>query len=203
MSIVAPSQRRLVWPVAIALTCSMVVALLLYLPTRTGSIGSSQSGTAGSIAAPGVKQADWSLQTFPAGGAGVGKLTKADKARLGAQRAPLAALVTEVYDALFLEPAQVNRVLRARFAAPAARQALDSKLGMPSSATEVKIKRRDARVGIHMQGASRAAARVVVAGHALVKGRRVKFHHKAILWLERTRKTWKVIAFDVAQGPRR
>ena len=63
MSIVAPSQRRLVWPVAIALTCSMVVALLLYLPSRTPTIGPSD--TAGSIAAPG--DLDWFKLKLKAG----------------------------------------------------------------------------------------------------------------------------------------
>lgn len=201
MSFVAPSQRRLVWPVAIALSCSMVVALLLYLPSRTTHLSTSE--TPGSIAAPGVTQPAWEMKTFPAGGAGVARLSKASKARIAAQRKPLAALITEVYDALFLEPAALRSVLRAHFIAPAARQALDHKLGLPAAASDVRIKRRVARVGIHMQGASRAAARIVVTGRAAIKGRRARFHHEATLWLERTRKTWKVMAFDVTQGPGR
>ena len=201
MSFVAPSQRRLVWPVAIALTCSMLVALLLYLPSRTSTIGSSD--TPGSIAAPGVAQAAWEMKTFPAGGAGVRRLSKATKARLAAQREPLTALVTSVYDALFLEPARLNSVLRDHFTAAAARQALRAKLGLPASATKVEIKRRSARIGIHMQGASRAAASVLVAGHATVKARKIRFRHDATLWLERSHRTWKVIAFDVTQGPSR
>ena len=201
MSIVAPSQKRLVWPVAIALTCSMVVALLLYLPSRAPTVAPSDASD--SIAAPGVVQVDWDMKTFPAGGAGVRAMSKASKARLTAQREPLVALITQVYDALFLEPARLDEVLRSGFTRPAAKQALAAELGMPRSATEVRIKRRVARVGIHMQGANRAAARVVVAGVATVKGRRAKFHHAATLWMERARKTWKVIAFDVTQGPTR
>ena len=201
MSIVAPSQRRLVWPVAIALTCSMAVALVLYLPSRTPTV--DPSDTAGTIAAPGVVQAAWDMKTFPAGGAGVRRMSKASKARLAAQREPITALITDVYDTLFLEPARASEVLRNGFTRPAAKQALAARFGMPRTATEVKIKRRVAQVGIHMQGANRAAARVVVAGRATIKGRRATFHHAATLWMERVRKTWKVIAFDVTQGPTR
>ena len=198
MSIVAPSQKRLVWPVAIALSCSMVVALLLYLPTRATI---DTSGGPATIAAPGVVQAAWDVKAFPAGGAGVDRLTKTDKKHIAAQREPLAALITHLYDALFLQPDRLEGVLRTSFTAPAAKRAASAKLGLPARASEVRTKRRVARVGIHMQGATRAAARVVVAGRAVVQGRAAKFKHEATLWLERNRKTWKVIAFDVIQGP--
>ena len=198
MSIVAPSQRRLVWPVAIALTCSMVVALLLYLPTRT----TPTSDPVGSVAAPGVAQADWELKVFPAGVAGSKGLTKKVKARIAAQRTPLNALVTEVYDALFLEPGRAEAVIRDRFSRDAGR-ALGSKIGLPKGADDVQIKRRIARVGIHVQGATRAAARVTVTGLATVKNRKVRFEHSASLWLERSHRAWKVIGYDVIQGPKR
>ena len=197
MSLVAQSQRRLVWPVAIALTCAMLVALLLYLPTRTPPVGSS-----GSIAAPGVTQAAWEIQTFPAGAAGAGRFSKADKERFRAQRVRVATLVEDVYDAFFLTPATRQRVVAEHFSKPAAARVTKAKLGVPTGVSGVQIKRREARIGIYADGANRAAARVVVAGIATAKGRKARFRHAATLWLERTGGSWQVIAFDVTQGPR-
>ena len=194
MSIVAPSQRRLVWPVAIALTLAMLIALLLYLPNRAEIV------TPATIAAPGVTQADWDVNAFPAGGDGVGELSKKATERYKAQRAPLASLIHDVYDALFLSPAGTKRVIQHRFAADAARQALASKIGLPSGVEEVQITKRLARVGIHVQGATRAAARVAIAGTATKNGRKARFEHNSVLWLERDKGEWKVIAFDVTQG---
>ena len=196
MSIVAPNQRRLVWPIAIALCLVMLIALLIYLPTRSPDIG-----VPGTIAAPGVTQADWDVNAFPAGGDGVGALSKKQTERYEAQREPLASLIRDVYDALFLSPAGAKRVLQHRFARDAARQALASKIGLPAGAKDVHITKRLARVGIHVQGATRAAARVAIAGTAMKNDRKARFEHTSVLWLERQKGTWKVIAFDVTQGP--
>ena len=38
---------------------------------------------------------------------------------------------------------------------------------------------------------------------ALVGGRDFKVRHRSQLWLERTKKGWKVIAFDIDQRPMR
>lgn len=198
MSIVAPSQRRLVWPVAIALTCSMLVALLLYLPTRTPTVEGPDS-----VAAPGVRQADWEVRVFPAGVAGGGKLTKATKDRVAAQRERVSTVIKDVYDALFLNPDRLKGVLARGFTRAAAAGAARAKIGLPAGAGEVHIKRRVARVGIHVRGVDRAAARVAVFGTAEVKGRPIRFEHVASLWLERSDGAWKVIGFDVVQGPQK
>jgi hypothetical protein len=198
MSFVAPSQRRLVWPVAIALAATMLVALSLYLPTRTPSVDTSDP-----IAAPGVAQADWEVKVFPAGVAGTGKLTKSMKARIAAQREPLNALLREVYDSTFLAPSEMKAAIGRHFSKAAAAQALGSKIGLPRGAREVQIEQRSARVGIHVQGASRAAAHVKITGRATVDGRALRFEHDASLWLERAKTDWQVIGFDVVQGPKK
>ena len=197
MSIVASNQRRLVWPVAVALAAGMAYALFLYLPTRTPSTTPSRT-----VAAPGVHQADWDLTTFPAGGVGVGHLSHKAKARIKAQRDPLVALVTDVYDAMFLEPDRAEQVVHARFAPKAGASALSKRIGLPPGVADVKITKRLARIGIYVQGADTAAARVKVAGTATRDGKRSAFKHRSTLWLERSHHDWKIIGFDVSQGPR-
>lgn len=198
MSVVAPSQRRLVWPVSIALTALMVYALNLYLPTR-----SPVSSVPRTLAPPGVEQAQWQVKTFPAGGAGIGRIGNKAKARVKAQRQPLALLVQDVYDAMFLEPSRAEQVVRERFEAAAGSTALAKKIGLPASLEEVKITKRTAQVGISMAGAETAAARVKVVGTVKKDGRQTDFKHRSTLWLERSHKTWKIIGFDVSQGPLR
>jgi hypothetical protein len=187
----------LVWPVSVALAAAMVYALFLYLPTRTPS-----TSTPHSVAAPGVHQADWKLATFPAGGVGTGHLSKQAKARVKAQREPLVALVEDVYDAMFLAPDNAQKVVHERFEAAAGASVLAKKIGLPAGVEEVKITKRSARIGIYVQGAKTAAARVKVIGSAVKNGHRSAFKHESTLWLERTDRAWKIIGFDVSQGPK-
>jgi len=198
LSVVASSQRRLVWPVAVALTAAMVYALFLYLPTRT----SSTTSVPRTLAPPGVAQADWEVRTFPAGGAGVGHMGAKAKAQVKAQREPLALLVRDVYDAMFLEPGRAKQVVRARFEAAAGSTALAKKIGLPPGLEEVQIKKRSARIGISVVGAKTAAASVKVSGTVMKDGHRTAFKHRSTLWLDKTKSTWKIIGFDVSQGPR-
>ncbi len=197
MSLVAPSQRRLAWPVAVALLAAAGLSLALYLPNRPQPTTAAPE----TVAAPGVVQAAWDVNSFPAGGKGVRHLSKKAKERLGKQREPLATLIKNVYDAMFLQPAALKQAIRANFAADAARRALDRHIGLPSGVEKVKLGRRTAKVGIHVQGASRAAASVVISGSAAKKDQKTRFRHRSTLWLERHGGKWKVIAFDVTQGP--
>ncbi len=199
MSVVAPNQRRLVWPISLALTAVSAIALVLYLPTRT----TETTQPTETVAAPGVIQPSWRIRAFPAGGMGVPHLPKKARARVRAQQQPLAALVEDVYDALFLQPGRLPAAVRGRFAAGAGSTLLARKVGLPRDATDVHIRRREARVGISVRGANQAAARVEIAGKAKSSGRPIKFLHESTLWLERVRGSWKVIAFDLRQGPRR
>jgi hypothetical protein len=75
--------------------------------------------------------------------------------------------------------------------------------GVPEGAKEVRTLRRTARVTIQATSAKRAAASVTVIARGMVDGRDFKFRHRSELWLERTKKGWKVIAFDIDQRPMR
>lgn len=75
--------------------------------------------------------------------------------------------------------------------------------GVPEGAKEVRTLRRTARVTIQATTAKRAAASVTVIARGMVDGRDFKIRHRSELWLERTKKGWKVIAFDIDQRPMR
>jgi hypothetical protein len=198
VSVVVPSPKRLVWPVAICLCLVTAGAVAIYLPSRETTIPDSPA-----IVDPALPQAKWEVRTFPAGGAGVGKLSKREKASVNAQRERLSIFVRDVFDALFLTPTELRPVLKQRFTAAAASSLLDSRIGLPDQTTKVQIKKRSARVGVHVDSARRAAARVAIAGTGMNRGRKVRFSHKATLWLERAKGTWRVIGFDVKQNARR
>lgn len=200
MSVVIPTPKRLVWPIAIGLVLVAAAAVAVYLPMRESVIPTDEPVI---VADPALPQAKWEVRTFPAGGAGVGKLNKREKAAVGVQRERLSTLVKDVFDTLFLAPSEVRSVLKKRFTPPAAKSLLGSRIGLPDKTSNVQIKRRSARVGVHVDSARRAAARIAIAGKGINRGRKVRFSHDATLWLERKKGTWKVIAFDVKQNARR
>ena len=149
-----------------------------------------------------TKVADWELAIYPAGVAGTGKLTRKAKARVKAQRQPLAALIRDVYDGLFVDPTKLANAVGSHVE-KAAGAALLRDAGLPKDLDEIEITARKARVGISVAGAKNAAAKVKIAGVATKNGRKTGFKHKATLWLERAHHEWKVIAFDLKQGPKR
>ena len=200
MSVVIPTPKRLVLPIAIGLVLIAAAGVAVYLPMRESVIPSEAPVT---VADPALPQAKWEVNTFPAGGAGVGKLNKREKAAVKAQRERLSSLVKDVFDAVFLTPSEVRSVLKKRFTPLAARSLLGSRIGLPDKTSNVQIKKRSARVGIHVDSARRAAAKVAIAGKGMNRGRKVRFSHDATLWLERKKGAWKVIAFDVKQNARR
>ena len=200
MSVVIPTPKRLVLPIAIGLVLIAAAGVAVYLPMRESVIPPEAPVT---VADPALPQAKWEVNTFPAGGAGVGKLNKREKAAVRAQRERLSSLVKDVFDAVFLTPSEVRSVLKQRFTPLAARSLLGSRIGLPDKTSNVQIKKRSARVGIHVDSARRAAAKVAIAGKGMNRGRKVRFSHDATLWLERKKGAWKVIAFDVKQNARR
>jgi hypothetical protein len=197
VSVVIPNPKRLVWPVAICLCLLAAGFAAVYLPTREAAIPAAPA-----IVDPALPQAKWEVTTFPAGGAGVGKLSKREKASVTAQRDRLSKLVKDVFDALFLAPKDLRSVLKQRFTAAASSSLLGSRIGLPDETSNVQIRKRAARVGVHVDSARRAAARVTIAGKGTNRGRKVRFSHEATLWLERAKGTWRVIAFDVKQKAR-
>ena len=151
------------------------------------------------VAAPAVEQADWRVEYAAEGR--FGKLTDAQKARYAAQREKVAALVQNIYDGIFLEPTRLNDVLKTSFSAAAAGSIHTDKLGFPNGATEVRTIKRRAHVALDAQTADFAIGRIEVVAEATVDDRTVDVAHKSTLWLERADAGWKVIAFDLEQGP--
>jgi hypothetical protein len=71
-------------------------------------------------------------------------------------------------------------------------------------ANEVQFKRRRAWIGVEGRNARSAVATVLlnVTGR-LDDEERFWVQHHATLWLQRSKGSWKVIGFDITQGPRR
>jgi hypothetical protein len=146
----------------------------------------------------GVEQAAWKVSFSRAGTSG--KLSKRAVTRLRAQRPRLTTAVRAASDAMFLgggAPAS------SYFRGPARGAFRRSNAGAPEGAKEVRTLRRAARVTIQATTARRAAASVTVIARGVVGGRDFKVRHRSQLWLERTNKGWKVIAFDIDQRPMR
>lgn len=151
------------------------------------------------VAAPAVEQAPWKMEYSAEGR--FGKLTKAQRDSYANQKANVAALITGIYDAIYLEPARLAQVIESSFSGDAARSLKAKGLSFPSGATEVKTTRRRARIALDAQKANLAVGRVTVYATAAVDERTVDIEHRSTLWLELADGDWKVIAFDVEQGP--
>jgi hypothetical protein len=165
-----------------------------------GSPGAGEGSTARvSSAEASIPQAEWKIAVHPSGNSG--KLGKLRAKRIRAQRPATRELIRRVYDGVFLAPAARRKdVLKSYFAGRAAAEFANT-AGVPEGATEVTTTVRKADVGIDAAGAQRAAAVVVVRAHGRLGARSFGLLHRATLWLERSKGSWGVIAFDVRQRP--
>jgi len=165
-----------------------------------GSAGAGE-GAGFRISSPeaSIPQAKWKITVHPSGNSG--KLGKIRAKRIRAQRPTTRKLIRRVYDGVFLAPpAQRRDVLQRYFNGRAAAKFADT-AGVPDRATEVTTTVRKADVGIDAAGARRAAAVVVVRAHGRLGPRSFGLLHRATLWLERSKGSWNVIAFEVRQRP--
>jgi hypothetical protein len=153
------------------------------------------------VAAPAIEQAQWKIEYAAEGR--FGKLTKTQRESYANQKENVAALITGIYDAIYIEPAQLAKVIESSFSSDAARSLKAEGLSFPSGATEVKTTRRNARISLDAQKANFAVGRVTVHAAATVGKRTINIEHRSTLWLELADGDWKVIAFDVEQGPAR
>lgn len=199
MSIAAPSRSRtwvlLAFGIAAALVASGVV-IYLNLPGErmiSPGIPTTPAGT------PIVKQAPWRFEVSPAGA--IGRVSKSQKAAVARQKVGVTALVQEVYDTLLLERSALAKVVDRRFAANAGPAFLRSTKSILPTADELKLQRRIARIGIDVNGASRAAARVRILVSATEGARKALALNTATLWLERGERGWRVLAYEVDQRP--
>ena len=189
MNTTSPAENRLWVPLTVAGLALLVgVALLVYAFLAIGD-----SPFAGR-----PSQAAWRISVFPAGQKT--QLEKSQRAALAAQAPNVRKLISDTYDALFLQPPTAGAVVRRNFAGSAASSFLRSRAGPPAGATDVRTTRRAAKVGLYARGASQAAAVVAIAARATLKGRPVAINHRATLWLERVGARWRVIGFTLRQG---
>ena len=200
MSIAAPSVKR-PWAlvgVATAILVVLVAALVLTdLPgERLLSPGAQNDPSI--LPSRDLPQAAWRIKTHPAGV--MNKVTKAQAARIQRQRPQVAALVRDVYDAVLLHPGRLRATLAANFT-PAAASALRRSGVAVSEAGVVSTTRRKATIGIQAAGGPTLAIATVrlEASHAARPDRPIA--HDATLWMERGKKGWKVVAFNVTQRP--
>jgi hypothetical protein len=197
VSAIAEGLKRQRMPLMAALL-TLAIAALVWLSLVTTQDHTTTTTNADSVAAPEVVQPDWNMDVSVEGRQG--KLTKADKAAFNRARPEIATLIEDVYDGIFLEPGTLRDVIGQTFTKAAA-ASLPKELGFPSGVSNVEIIRRRAHVGIQARGSRHAAAELTVVAKGAIDERAIKLRHDAILWLELDSGEWKVIGFDVKQGP--
>ena len=199
MSTIAENLRRQRLPLlTIGLLLAATTGIWVFLDQ---SAIDRREGTDLPVAAPAVEQAEWKIEYSAEGR--FGKLTKAQRESYANQKENVAALITGIYDAIYIEPSQLAKVIQSSFSGDAARSLKAEGLSFPSGATEVKTTKRTVRVSLDAQKANFAVGRVTVDAAATIDKRTVNIEHRSTLWLELADGDWKVIAFDVEQGPAR
>jgi len=194
-----PDQKRtwilIVAAVAVVLAVATTIALV-ELPGQRIGIG-REGGRPGETALPDLPQATWEMSVHASGVEG--KLTGAEKKALQRQRPELRVLVKRVYDSLFIHPNRLADTLKENFSEPAAVSLRRAGAGA-DEAGRVATTLRRATIGIQATGGARMAVASVTV-HADGDGSDQPVVHRSALWLERARGDWKVVAFDVRQGP--
>ena len=147
-----------------------------------------------------VAQAPWKLTTHAIGTGR--KVSKKAIARVEAQTPALRTLLSEVYEGLFFEPSKLEKMATHRFGTTARKRLLRAKIGLPAGSKVVRVTGQRAVLGIEASGAKRASAEVTVQLRARAGSKSVKLKHRSTLWLSREHGGWRVIGFDISQGPR-
>jgi hypothetical protein len=197
---------RRIWLPALAALLGLGVALAVLLPSSdsAGHAPASEARPTPNESPPAeprprtIPQADWRVSVSRAGTKE--RLSRRAVTRLRAQRPRLVNVVRSLSDAMFLGG---DRPASYYFSGPARTAFRDSGAGAPEGAKNMRTLRRTARIAIQSTTAKRAAAAVTVIARGVVDKRDFKLRHDSQLWLERTKKGWKVIAFDIDQRPMR
>lgn len=142
-----------------------------------------------------IAHAQWHVRAERVGG---GRLAKPLQRRAPVLRRSAVTAVKRSYGALFGSRRR-RAALRGSFSRRAARVLLRSRAGVPERARLLATVRRRARVRLQGPRLTRAAAEVRVVARIRLGKRRVRLVHDALLWLERTKRTWRVIAFEFDQ----
>ncbi|HEV2756970.1 MAG TPA: hypothetical protein VG318_14480 [Actinomycetota bacterium] len=194
MSVAIPTMKRKTWPLyAAALSVVALGVLSVLLPQRV-TVGGGR-GAAGNRTIP---QAAWEVRTYPAPGAS--GITRKEKEAFQRERDDVVDRIQGLYEALFLKPGEVDRVVRSSLSRDASKALAKSRLGLHDVAEDVQTTKRFVKVGIQVDGGRRAAAVVLVEARAVREAKPIRVWHRAKLWLEKSEAGWKVVAFDAEQG---
>ena len=194
MSVVIPAMKKTRWPLlATGLSVAVLATLWVLAPDRA-SIGAGR-GRAGDGT---IEQAAWEIKAYPAPAtAGV---TRAEKEAFTRERPAVVGTIQRLYEALFLRPDAVDRVVRSSLTDAASKALGGSRIGLHDKVEDVRTTVRFVRVGIQVDGGLRAAAVVRVEARALRNSSPIHVWHRAHLWMEKSDGRWKVVAFDAEQG---
>lgn len=197
VSVVAPLQKRPWVAVATTVTVALLVTAGAAVLVQPAKRLLSRGGTAAEEKAPELHQAVWDFQTRPAGA--TAKITKQHSMALRRQRSAIRRTVKSIYNALFLDPRSLRPVLKNHFTPAAATSFKRAGAGVRAAGT-IRTTYRGADIAMDpAAGVRRAVANVSLRAVEVGRGRRVI--HRATVWLQRPKKTWKVVAFEVSQRP--
>ena len=200
-AIITNESRGWILGVGFVLATFIATAGLTYLLVHQGGAAPTGDGAFTSrVGAPDVPQAPWELTTRAVGAKE--KVNKKTLARAEAQTPALRALLTEVYDGLFLDPSKLKKMAVHRFGKTARKSLLRAKIVLPSNSSVVRVTSQRALLAIEASGAKRASAEVTVRLRARAGSQRVKLKHRSTLWLSREQGAWRIIGFDIFQDPR-
>jgi hypothetical protein len=195
-------QNRIWLPlVAAGIALALAVGLLTYvlLQQQTESRGGG-ARPAPTIEAPtSLPQARWRVKTVPKGGK---RISKAEQARVKKRGAKVATVVQTFFDTLFLDPTNTDEIVAATFTRGAAKALARPGVGLPQGAEEVQTLRRRANIILYAETASQAIATVEVRLKGVAEEQAFRLQHAATLWLQRSDKGWRVMAYEITQKPR-
>jgi hypothetical protein len=196
---VVPDQTRTWIVIVAAIVVVLAVATTIALVDLPGEriLTGGQGLRPGEAVLPDLPQATWEMSVHASGVDG--KLTAPEKKALEGQRPELQALVKRVYDSLFIHPNRLADTLKENFAEPAAVALRRAGAGATEPGRVATTLRR-ATIGIEATGGARMAVASVTV-RAVGDNSADPVVHRSALWLERARGDWKVVAFDLRQGP--
>jgi hypothetical protein len=195
LDISVTDSRRTWVPVAVVALLA-VAALVAYVLLDTEA-GPRHRSTPAPRAPAILEQAPWRIQTYGMGGGS--KLTKQQRGKLRAQRAPITRLVKDLHASLFLEPSTRKRIVGRVFTTSAARSFLSARPGLLGDAETVKTIRRWGRIGIQAIGARRAAGTVAIVARVDRGEEAVRLGYRSDLYFEKSNGRWRVVAFATDQ----
>lgn len=148
---------------------------------------------------PRIPQARWKMAAFAAPNPGV----PTNRQRKAVKRVTpqVKETVQDLYDALTVSRRQFSKVAR-RLLPADARKSLRGRPLVPFKLTRIQTLKREARIAIDLKTRAAASAKVTLRFRARSGKKRVMVAHNGTLWLERSKKGWQIIAFDLDQRKR-